>query len=55
MLDTKTGLPFDVAGAVQFKNQAQFNPIKYLNGLTKCISKNNGEIFTNTTVTDVKK
>ena len=52
---TKTGLPFDVAGAVQFKNQAQFNPIKYLNGLDKCISKNNGEIFTNTTVTDVKK
>ncbi len=52
---TKTGLPFDVTGAVQFKNQAQFNPIKYLNGLTKCISKNNGEIFTNTTVTDVKK
>lgn len=52
---TKTGLSFDVAGAVQFKNQAQFNPIKYLNGLTKCISKNNGEIFTNTTVTDVKK
>lgn len=52
---TKTGLSFDVAGAVQFKNQAQFNPIKYLNGLTKCILKNNGEIFTNTTVTDVKK
>lgn len=52
---TKTGLPFDVVGAVQFKNQAQFNPIKYLTGLTKCISKNNGEIFTNTTVTDVKK
>ena len=52
---TKTGLPFNVAAAVQFKNQAQFNPIKYLNGLTKCISKNNGEIFTNTTVIDVKK
>lgn len=52
---TKTGLPFDVAGAVQFKNQAQFNPIKYLDGLAKCILKNNGEIFTNTTVTDVKK
>ena len=52
---TKTGLPFDVAGAVQFKDQAQFNPIKYVNGLAKCISKYNGEIFTNTTVTDVKK
>ena len=52
---TKTGLPFDVAGAVQFKDQAQFNPIKYVNGLAKCISKYNGKIFTNTTVTDVKK
>lgn len=51
---TKTGLPFDVAGAVQFKNQAQFNPIKYLHGLAKSIIKNNGEIYTNTTVSDVK-
>lgn len=51
---TKTGLPFDVAGAVQFKNQAQFNPIKYLHGLAKSIIKNNGNIYTNTTVSDVK-
>lgn len=51
---TKTGLLFDVAGAVQFKNQAQFNPIKYLHGLAKSIIKNNGEIYTNTTVSDVK-
>lgn len=51
---TKTGLPFDVAGAVQFKNQAQFNPIKYLHGLAKSIIKNNGKIYTNTTVSDVK-
>lgn len=52
---TKTGLPFEVAGAIQFKNQAQFNPIKYINGLCDCILKNNGEIYTNTTVYDVKK
>ena len=51
---TKTGLPFEVEGAVQFKNQAQFNPIKYLNGLANSIIKNNGEIYTNTTVYDVK-
>lgn len=51
---TKTGLPFDIDGAVQFKNQAQFNPIKYLHGLAKSIIKNNGEIYTNTTVSDVK-
>lgn len=52
---TKTGLPFEIAGAIQFKNQAQFNPIKYVNGLCDCIIKNNGEIYTNTVVYDVKK
>lgn len=51
---TKTGLPFEVAGAVQFKNQAQFNPLKYLHGLSNSIIKNNGEIYTNTTVYDIK-
>lgn len=51
---TKTGLPFDVAGAIQFKNQAQFNPIKYTNGLSNSIIKNNGHIYTNTIVYDIK-
>lgn len=52
---TTTGLPFEIAGGIQFKNQAQFNPIKYINGLCNCIIKNNGKIYTNTTVYDVKK
>lgn len=52
---TKCGLPFEIAGAVQFKNQAQFNPIKYVNGLCDCIVKNGGQIYTNSTVFDVKK
>ena len=52
---TKTGLPFDILGAIQFKNQAQFNPIKYVYGLCDCILENNGNIYTNTTVYDVKK
>lgn len=51
---TKTGLPFEIAGGIQFKNQAQFNPLKYINGLCDCINKNNGEIYTNTTVFDIK-
>ena len=51
---TKTGLPFEIAGAIQFKNQAQFNVISYLNGLCKSITQNNGKIFTNSTVIDVK-
>lgn len=50
---TKTGLPFEIAGAVQFQNQAQFNVIKYMYGLCNCISNYNGKIFTNSTVFDV--
>lgn len=51
---TKVGLPFEIAGSIQFSNQAQFNPIKYINGLCDCIQKNNGKIYTNTTVSNVK-
>ncbi len=43
---TKTGLPFNVKGALCFKNQAQFNSIKYLNGLCKSIISKGGNIFT---------
>ena len=52
---TKIGLPFEIEGSVQFKDQAQFNPIKYINGLAKIITKNNGQIYTNTTANDVKQ
>lgn len=43
---TKTGLPFDVKGAICFKNQAQFNSIKYLDGLCRAIISKGGNIFT---------
>lgn len=52
---TKVGLPFEIAGGIQFPNQAQFNPIKYVYGLTDCIMENGGKIYTNTTVSDVKQ
>lgn len=52
---TKTGLPFNIAGSVCFKNQAQFHPLKYLHGLCKSIISKNGEIYTNTTAIDVKQ
>lgn len=52
---TKTGLPFEVEGAVCFKNQAQFHPLKYLFGLAKSITSRGGQIFTDTTVYDVQK
>lgn len=52
---TKTGLPFKIEGAICFKNQAQFHPLKYLYGLCDCISSRNGKIYTNSVVTNVEK
>lgn len=48
-------LPLDVAGAIEFKNQAKFHPIKYAYGLADCILNNNGKIYEHSQVTDIKK
>lgn len=52
---TKVGLPFEIEGAICFKNQAQFHPLKYLSGLCKSISSHDGKIYTNTVATNVEK
>lgn len=52
---TKTGLPFKIEGAICFKNQAQFHPLKYLYGLANSVLSHDGEIYTNTLVTNVEK
>lgn len=44
----KTELPFDVAGAVSFENQAQFNPLKFLYTIAKGLN-----IYENTAVRDL--
>ena len=36
-------LPIDILSAIKFPNQAQFNPLKYINGLCNCILNNNME------------
>ena len=51
---TKTGLPFGVKGAVCFKNQAQFHPLKYLYGLCDCVIRQNGHIYTDTCISNVE-
>lgn len=38
-----------------YPDQAQFHPLKYLNGLAQVIIKKGGKIFTNTYVTDVQE
>ncbi|MBR3614819.1 MAG: FAD-dependent oxidoreductase [Clostridia bacterium] len=46
----KIDLPIDIYGAIKFENQAQFDPVKYVYGLTKSIIKNGGEIYENSKV-----
>lgn len=41
-------LPFDSAGAVKFKNQAQFNPFKFIKGIVKGLN-----IYENTFIRDI--
>lgn len=46
---TETGLPFEVKGAVKFNNQAQFNPLKFIDNISKDL-----KIYEHTTVLDVR-
>jgi glycine/D-amino acid oxidase-like deaminating enzyme/nitrite reductase/ring-hydroxylating ferredoxin subunit len=41
-------LPFEVAGAVRFDNQAQFNPSHYLLGLAEAVRSGGGQLFEGT-------
>lgn len=49
----KAPLPFETAGALRFRDQAQFNPLQYLIGLGTAIEAAGGRIFENTRVTTV--
>lgn len=51
--ESSLDLPFQVKGAVCFKNQAQFHPRKYLLELANLYVKNGGHIFENTTAIDI--
>ena len=51
---TQTELPFKIKGAIEFQNQAQFHPRKYMVGLCKKILEKN-KIYTFTTALDLEK
>ncbi len=36
-----------IEGAIEFENQAQFHPVKYIHGLAKCILEKGGDIYEN--------
>lgn len=44
-----------IEGAIEFPNQAEFNPRKYVKGLVKKILQNGGKIYQNSTVVDIKQ
>ena len=51
----ETSLPFAIAGAIKFENQAQFHVRKYLLHLAKNISGNGSYLFENTRVQKVEE
>lgn len=48
-------IPVPAIAGICFPNQAQFNPLKYVYGLCKCITNNNGLIFEDSKVYDIEK
>lgn len=54
-LVTSSPLPFKIAGGIENKKQAQFNPALYMVGLANCITNCHSLIFCNSTASDFKK
>jgi glycine/D-amino acid oxidase-like deaminating enzyme/nitrite reductase/ring-hydroxylating ferredoxin subunit len=50
VLTDRTPLPFPVAGAVLYPNQARFHPMKYLHGLARSVRDAGGPVFEHTRV-----
>ena len=50
---TETDLPWEVAGAVRFEDQAEFHPCKFLIGLAQALRAEGGEIYEHTRAVDV--
>jgi glycine/D-amino acid oxidase-like deaminating enzyme/nitrite reductase/ring-hydroxylating ferredoxin subunit len=48
LLNEVPGIPHEKGASLQFENQAQFHPMRYLYGLAEAIRKKGGEIFTET-------
>lgn len=48
-------IPLKIHGAIKFKNQAQFNPVKYVQGLLNSINSEKVQIYEHTKAIDYKK
>lgn len=52
-LGTRTDLPFDVAGALTLKGQAQFDPVAWVRGVADLLPDLGGQVFERTRVVKV--
>ncbi|KMJ56940.1 (2Fe-2S)-binding protein [Bacillus sp. LL01] len=48
-------LPFSTKNAVMMRDQAQFHPVKYLNGLVRAFTELGGKVFEQTRAVDIEK
>jgi glycine/D-amino acid oxidase-like deaminating enzyme/nitrite reductase/ring-hydroxylating ferredoxin subunit len=48
-------LPFPVKNGVMMRDQAQFHPVKYLNGLLRAFTELGGNVYEHTKATDIQK
>ena len=48
LLNHVPGIPLETSACLHFPTQAQFHPLKYLNGLVKYITENGGTVYTRT-------
>lgn len=53
--EEKIELPIKIQGAIKTKNQAQFNSVKYVEGLSNSIINSGSRIYENSQVIDFKK
>jgi glycine/D-amino acid oxidase-like deaminating enzyme/nitrite reductase/ring-hydroxylating ferredoxin subunit len=49
------GMPSVKGPCLRFPNQATFHPMKYYKGLADCITRNGGQIFTESHATEIRK
>ena len=52
---TTTSFPFKIKGAACFKNQAQFNPLKYVHALCQKSIDRGTTFYINTVATNIEK
>lgn len=53
--ENKIDLPLPVKAAIKFPNQAQFNSIKYINGLLNCLEEKNVNVYEYSKVQNIEK